>query len=64
MRTLEDLSDFNFLIEYIPGKSNVVADTLSRMSTPEPHMEDSTDTLLEGLVLDGPSIPGGGDSVS
>ena len=32
-RTLEDLSDFNFVIKYTPGKLNVAADSLSRLRT-------------------------------
>ena len=33
---LDLLSDFDFEIQYIPGESNVVADTLSRMYENDP----------------------------
>lgn len=32
---LEDISDFDFEIEYIPGETNVLADALSRMYSDE-----------------------------
>ncbi|KAF9447434.1 hypothetical protein P691DRAFT_609894, partial [Macrolepiota fuliginosa MF-IS2] len=35
-RWLEDISNFNFDIVYIPGNTNVVADALSRMYSDEP----------------------------
>ena len=33
-RTLEDLADFNFKIQYTPGKQNIAADALSRLYSP------------------------------
>ena len=62
-RTLEDLADFNFIIEYIPGKTNIVADALSRMSVPRLEPDEAAEDLPEGLVVDGGLVPGGGDSL-
>ena len=52
-RTLEDLADFNFIIEYIPGKTNIVADALLHMSAPGLEPDDAAEDLPVGLVVDG-----------
>jgi hypothetical protein len=66
-RTLEDLADFNFVIRYTPGKLNVAADALSRltpvMSGFEEGVPESSAALPPGLMLDGPPVPGGGNSL-
>ena len=65
-RTLEDLSDFNFRIQYTPGKQNAAADALSRLHTP--HWEDQLRVQMEprklpaGLLVI-KEVPGGGDSL-
>ena len=64
-RTLEDLADFNFTIQYTPGKSNSAADALSRLYDPTSvHHTDSIPvtpgTLPLGLVILR-EVPGGGD---
>ena len=63
-RTLEDLSDFNFVIEYAPGKSNLAADALSRLKgKPEEVVEVADASIPDGFELDGGATPGGGDSL-
>ena len=64
-RTIEDLSDFNFEIEYLPGEKNVIADLMSRM--PESVVEGEIDCmnpeyLPKGLMI-GKECKGGGDSM-
>jgi hypothetical protein len=64
-RTLEDLSDFSFTIEYIPGKMNIIADGLSRIP-PDPienPVSCDPSELPLGLVLEGTPVLGGGDSL-
>ena len=64
-RTLEDLSDFSFTIEYVPGENNAIADGLSRL--PEYRAmyteERGENGLPQGFVVDGCPSPGGGDSL-
>ena len=66
-RTLEDLADYNFAIQYTPGKENAAADCLSRLYDPE-HVHPSTSAVLqdgylqEGVYLHG-IVPGGGNSL-
>ena len=63
-RTLQDLSDYTFVIQYTPGKDNTAADALSRMLPMEAPTMVSPDghSLPPGLVL-GKEVPGGGDSL-
>ena len=64
-RTLQDLSDYTFIIHYTPGKANTAADALSRL-TPvlDVKVEAGVDgiALPEGLFLM-KEVPGGGDSL-
>jgi hypothetical protein len=64
-RTLEELSDFMFEIRYIPGHLNSAADALSRLHCQLPPAYDGgpSSVLPDGLALDGPPTPGGGDSL-
>ena len=64
-RTLEDLSDFDYVVEYMPGNKNELADLMSRI----PGSEDESDKLVidpeylpKGLVK-GKECKGGGDSM-
>ena len=62
-RTLEELSEFDFLVKYCPGDQNVAADWLSRIPNPESRpqvFDDSFQRLPAGLrvhteVKGGPS---------
>ena len=64
-RTLSDLSEFNFSIEYVPGSTNTAADALSRVFIHPVNEKVSTmsSQLPSGLQLDGEPSPGGGDSL-
>ena len=62
-RTLEDLGDFSFTIQFVPGKMNSIADGLSRIPSRESENSEYLETLPVGLELDGLPIPGGGDSL-
>ena len=66
-RTLENLSDFNFIIKYIPGKQNLAADSLSRIPIVEPSIpvitEQNTKELPDGLIINGNAVPGGPNSM-
>ena len=63
-RTIEDLAEFDFSIQYVPGSCNQAADALSRLtsvSAPEPPAP-VTDQPPQGLALLEP-VPGGADSM-
>ena len=63
-RTLADLSEFSFSIEFVPGKDNTAADALSRLIRPLTDSESPDPfELPPGLQLDGEPSPGGGDSL-
>ena len=61
-RIYDLLRTYDIVVEYIPGRLNLVSDTLSRLTEPADGVM-STDplTLPEGLVEI--EIPGGGDSL-
>src|SRR5678815_3045050 len=64
-RTLEDLSDFDYVVEYVPGERNVIADLMSRMPGSE-RMDERVvidpEYLPKGLMK-GKESRGGGDSM-
>ena len=64
-RTLEDLAEFRFVIQYKPGRENVAADALSRMNSSPfiPGVGDVRGEPPPGLKPVGEPIPGGGDSL-
>ena len=63
-RTVEELADFNFDIYYVAGNLNTAADALSRICSVPLNVGDKCDSSLpDGLIVDGPCIPGGGDSM-
>ena len=63
-RTVEELSDFNFEIRYVPGHLNSAADALSRLNYQVPEtVTGSSPVIPKGLMLNGPPSPGGGDSL-
>ena len=62
-RTLDDLLDYDFEIRYKPGKENIAADYLSRLSSPEP-IDSNFDPKLLPLGLEIiKEVEGGGDSL-
>ena len=65
-RTLEDLADFNFKIQYTPGKQNGAADALSRLYSPGSVHKAGVDVVMDelptGLMLI-KKVEGGGDSL-
>lgn len=63
MRTITELAEYDFSIEYRPGVDNVAADTMSRLvdGTGMTDLNSNNDFLPRGLKLL-TEIPGGGDS--
>ena len=64
-RTLRELSEYNFIIKFTPGRANTAADALSRMENLGPPDENEVQhffSLPDGLLLAKP-VPGGGDSL-
>lgn len=66
-RTLEDLSDFNFVIKYTPGRLNTAADALSRLPSVVKKVDDeffsASPQLPYGLLINGSPVQGGGNSL-
>ena len=60
---MRDLSEYDIVINYTPGRENLAADALSRMNRPtQDEDEETLFQLPEGLVVD-TEVPGGGDSI-
>lgn len=66
-RTLQDLSDFNFIIQYTPGRTNTGADALSRLPDHLLACPVDPEIPLSGIIPEGlclmKLVPGGGDSL-
>ena len=63
-RTLEDLAEFDFTIQYTPGRLNSAADALSRIKHIHPESSYSLpDNKLPEGITPWQEIPGGGDSL-
>ena len=62
-RTLQELSEYQFDIKYVPGEDNYMADRLSRMMLMPIDGATIDEELPPGLVLDGDAAPGGGNSL-
>src|SRR5215469_2877268 len=62
-RTLNDLTGFDFRIEYVPGERNEVTDYLSRLPVNEFPNEGYDDVFLPVGITQGELCPGGGDSM-
>ena len=50
-RILSKLLGFQFKVEYVPGKLNVIADALSRSPVFQPDEEDENDVLVQALKV-------------
>ena len=61
-RTMEELSEFNFKIRYIPGKLNDAADILSRIRAGQIEDNGSDEGLPKELKVND-KVDGGGDSM-
>ena len=66
-RTLEDLSDYNFQLQYTPGGDNAAADALSRLYHPDnvnptDPVEIDSGCLPDGLLML-QKLEGGGNSL-
>ena len=63
MRTLNELSEFDYELRYLPGKDNKIADVLSHLpSSSVDHLVQSPVAMPAGLVVIR-TVPGGGDSL-
>ena len=63
MRTMNELSEYEFEVRYKPGKCNTIADTLSRLGAPDISIDEvSQNPLPEGIKIL-KVIDGGGDSL-
>ena len=64
-RTVEDLSDFDYVLEYVPGERNEIADLMSRM--PEGMNGRGIESVSSGYLPRGlkigKEVKGGGDSL-
>jgi hypothetical protein len=63
MRTSEDLLIGQYLVEYVPGKNNVVADCLSRAHYPAEEVVGGEVCEREIEAFDTITVPGGPDSL-
>ena len=63
-RTLQELSEFNFVIRYTPGRQNAAADAMSRTPSAPPQVLSgkANNKIPDGLITI-QNVPGGGDSM-
>src|SRR5215469_8244191 len=62
-RTLNDLTGFDFRIEYVPGEGNELADLMSRLQVKGFPDEGYDDVFLPVGITQGEVCPGGGNSM-
>ena len=62
-RTLEDISEYDFQIKYVPGSENVTADYLSRLENPKPQGEYDGSLGLPKELKIREKVDGGGNSM-
>jgi len=67
-RTVEDLAEYDMEIRYLPGRLNICADTMSRITkqatdSGQYYNSETEPGLPNGFELDGEPSPGGGDSL-
>ena len=63
IRIISELEEFDYEIEYLPGKNNSAADVLSRIMEKEMGTEEVDDSILPKGLMVMKKIDGGGDSL-